>query len=137
MPGYRTDDVRVVLKKLVENLCCTTGRSNGTDGEVEGAQIRVRGAMARLTREVQLRPHSDFRAVEERSSEFLDEIAAIPNLRLRFDPPSEVPECSVYIVLKEYTIFSNIDIVKDMLDLGVTREHFDVLPNQTLRDVVN
>ena len=93
--------------------------------------------MARLTREVQLRPRSDFRAVEEHILEALDEIAVIPILGLRFDPPLEVPECSVYIMLKEYTIFNNVDIVEDILNLGVTREHFDVLPNQTLRDVVN
>ena len=85
---------------------------------MEGAQNRVRGAVARLAKEVQLCPRSDFRAVEEdRGSEFLDEIAAIPILRLRFDPLFDVLECSVYIVLKEYTVFNNVDIVEDILNL--------------------
>ena len=36
LPSYRANDVRIVFKKLVENFCRATGRSNGADGEVEG-----------------------------------------------------------------------------------------------------
>src|SRR5258706_9460067 len=43
----------------------------------------------------------------------------------------------LYVVLKQYTVFYNVDIVENILNLGVTREHLDVLPYQALRHVVS
>ena len=60
-------------------------------------------------------------------------MTAIRILRLRFNSPPKVPECSVCVALKEYTVFNNVE---NFLNLAVTREHLDVLPNQGLRDVV-
>ena len=65
MPSYRTDDVRIVFEKLVENICRIAGGSDSTEREVEGAHVWVREFVARLVRKVQLCSCSDFWAVEE------------------------------------------------------------------------
>ena len=38
--------------------------------------------------------------------------------------------------LREYTVFNNVDIMENILNLGVTRGHLEVLPGKILRYVV-
>ena len=64
------------------------------------------------------------------TAECLDEITAIFILHLSFNPPPEIPECGMCVVIKQYTIFKSIDIVENILNFDVAREQFGVLPNK-------
>ena len=122
-----------MFEKLVEDIGHTAGGSDSAHGKVEGAHIWVRGVVTRLVRKVQLCSYSDSRALEvDVTAECLNEITAISILHLRFNPPREIPECGMCVVIKQYTIFKSVDIVENILNFDVAREQFDVLPKNKL-----
>ena len=127
-----------MFEEFVESFCRTAGGSDSTDSEVKSAEIWVRGVVTRIVRKVQLCSRSDSWALEvEETAECFNEITANPILRLCFNCPREIPKCSVYVFLKQYTVFNNVDIVENILNLEVAREHFDVLPKGALWHAVN
>ena len=127
-----------MFEEFVESFCRTAGGSDGADSEVESAEIWVRGIMTRIVRKVQLCSRSDSWALEvDGTAECFNEIMANPILRLRFNPPREVSECGVYVWFKQYTVFNSIDIIENISNLDVAREHFDVLPKGALRHVIS
>lgn len=126
-----------MFEKLVENFGRTASGSDSAHGKVEGAHIWVRGVVTRLVSKVQLCSRSDAWALEvDVTVECFNEITASSILHLRFNPPREVPECSVYVAFEQYTVFYNVDIVESILNPSVTGECLDVLPNQALRHAV-
>ena len=118
-----------MFKELIEDTCRTAGGSKSANGEMESTDIWVRGVVTRIPGKVQLRAHSDSWALEvDPPAECFDKISAIPILHCGFNSPREVPECNVYVVFKQYTIFNNVDVLENILIFIVTREHLDVLP---------
>ena len=118
-----------MFEELVEDTCCTAGGSNSANGEMESADIWVRGAVTRIPRKVQLCARFDSWALEvDPPAECFDKIPAISVLHCGFNTPREVPECSVYVVLKQYAIFNNVDVLEYILIFIVTGEYLDVLP---------
>jgi RNase P subunit RPR2 len=81
--SYRTNNVRVALKELGENLGHTAGMRRGTDSVVQVTQIWVWGVVGRLMRKLDLRACREPWALPEITlTEFFDEILGIPILDL-------------------------------------------------------